>query len=112
MIQNIDVRSLVYDSGIHYKEIAHEIGIGDKYLSRLMRKPLSDKMKKRIIEAIEALKQENVEEPTEKVKISVRFTVEKNIAEYLDSLPSVSREKYIKELLEKDVKSHMKEVEP
>lgn len=55
-MKNIDIRMMVYDSGVHYKEIAQELGICPEHLSRLMKNELSHKNKIRIIDAIEKLK--------------------------------------------------------
>lgn len=60
-MENLDIRILVSKSGLHYKEIAFEMGITDKYLSRLMGKPLSEKMRYRILKAIDVLKGEKDE---------------------------------------------------
>lgn len=57
-MENIDIRTMVYDSGVHYKEIAEEMGICPEHLSRLMKEELSQKNKIRIIDAIEKLKGE------------------------------------------------------
>lgn len=55
-MKNIDIRTMVYDSGIHYKDIAEEMGISPEWMSRLMKEELSHKNKIRIIDAIEKVK--------------------------------------------------------
>lgn len=57
-MENIDIRTMVYDSGIHYKDIAQELGISPEWMSRLMKEELSQKNKIRIIDVIEKLKGE------------------------------------------------------
>lgn len=54
-MENLDIRVRVYDSGITYRAIADKLGVTPEYLSRLMRKPLSDKNKQRIAKALDEL---------------------------------------------------------
>lgn len=61
-MENIDIRILVDSSGLHYKDIAYEVGISAVHLSRLMGKPLSEKMRYRILKAIDVLKGEKKDE--------------------------------------------------
>lgn len=53
---NIDIRVLVSDSGLTYKQIAEEMGISACWLSSLMRYTLSAENKARITAAVEKLK--------------------------------------------------------
>lgn len=50
--KNTDIRIMVADKGVQYKDIAAAMGITKEYLCRLMRKPLADSMKIRVIDAI------------------------------------------------------------
>ena len=54
-MENIDVRIVVYNSGITYRTIAKEIGITPEHLSHLMRYPLSKKDRERILKAVGAI---------------------------------------------------------
>lgn len=55
MIANLDIREMVHDKGIAYKDIADKIGVSPEWLSRLMKIPLSPQNKDRILNAIEVL---------------------------------------------------------
>lgn len=55
-MENIDIRILISDNKVHYKEIAKVMNVCPEHLSRLMAEPLSLKNKLMIIEAIEELK--------------------------------------------------------
>ena len=55
-MKNIDVRIMVADAKIHYKDIANHIGVTPEYLSRLMKKDLTPENRLRIIKAIQTLK--------------------------------------------------------
>lgn len=50
--KNTDIRIMVADEGVQYKDIAAAMGITKEYLCRLMSKPLTDSMKIRIINGI------------------------------------------------------------
>ena len=54
-MENLDVRILVSDQGLKYRDIADELNIGQEWLSRLMRRPLSPENKLRILGAIDRL---------------------------------------------------------
>ena len=56
-MENLTVRIMVSDAGLHYKDIAHHIGITPEYLSRLMKKELSPGNRLRIIQAIQTMKE-------------------------------------------------------
>lgn len=49
---NEDVRLRVFVSGITYRQIAAAMGCRHEYLSRIMCKPLSDKNRKKVLDAI------------------------------------------------------------
>lgn len=55
-MENIDIRILVSDSGLTYKDIAKEIGIHRGSLSRLMSRQLSPENRIRIVTAIDRIK--------------------------------------------------------
>ncbi len=55
-MNNLDIRLMVAESGIKYKDIAKKIGISATYLSTLMRYELTPVMRDRIVRAIEELK--------------------------------------------------------
>ena len=57
-MENIDIRIMISDLGLKYKDIARVIGITPPWLCRLMKKPLSLKDRVRIIDAIERLRGE------------------------------------------------------
>lgn len=50
---NEDIREKVFKSEITYREIARAMNCRAEYLSRIMSKPLSEKNKKKILEALE-----------------------------------------------------------
>ena len=52
----MDVRIMVSENHIQYKDIAKKIGISATWLSTQMRYPLSPVMKERIVKAIMELK--------------------------------------------------------
>ena len=55
-MNNLDIRLMVAESGIKYKDIAKKIGISATYLSTLMRYELTPVMRDRIVRAIAELK--------------------------------------------------------
>ncbi len=55
-MRNLDIRVMVSESGLRYKDIARELGISQQYLSLLMRYDLTPENRERILRAIEALK--------------------------------------------------------
>lgn len=56
-MENLDIRLMVSESGMTYRDIARAMGIGANYLSRIMRKPLSQYHRERILKAIGDLKE-------------------------------------------------------
>ena len=52
MIENIEIRHLVDESKLRYKDIAKQIDIAPAYLSRCMRYPLKPKMYVQIVDAL------------------------------------------------------------
>lgn len=58
-MKNLDIRLLVSESGLYYKDIAREMNITPIWLSRLMKEELSTQNRVRIIDAIESLKEAN-----------------------------------------------------
>lgn len=55
-MKNLDVRMLVSDNGLKYRDIADEMNITPEWLSRLLRKELTTENKIRIMRAIDQLK--------------------------------------------------------
>lgn len=55
-LENLEIRMMVNDAGIKYKDIAKHMGISRVHLSRLMSYKLSKKNEKRIISAINDIK--------------------------------------------------------
>ena len=55
-MENLNIRMIVSESGVTYRQIAHELSISSTYLSRIMSKPLSPKYKISILKAIEKIK--------------------------------------------------------
>lgn len=54
-MKNLDIRMLVSETGLKYKDIADEMNISPEWLSRLMRNTLTIDNKVRIMGAIEKL---------------------------------------------------------
>lgn len=57
-MKNIDVRVLVSDHGLKYKDIADKLNVTPEWLSRLLRNELTPENKIRIMGAIEELMNE------------------------------------------------------
>ncbi len=54
-MKNLDIRMIVSENGLKYKDIADEMNVSPEWLSRLMRKNLTIDNKVRIMGAIERL---------------------------------------------------------
>lgn len=54
-MKNIDIRFLISDKGIRYRDLAAVLGIRNDSLSRLMSKDLSTKSRDRIMQAIQTI---------------------------------------------------------
>jgi DNA-binding Lrp family transcriptional regulator len=54
-VKNLEIRMLVSDCNLKYRDIAKEIGISPEWLSRLLRKELSPENEARVLKAIEVL---------------------------------------------------------
>ena len=54
-ITNLNVRVIVAESGVSYRQIAAQMRVTPEYLSRVMSKPLKPEMLERIMTAMEAL---------------------------------------------------------
>lgn len=54
-MKNLDIRMLVSENGLRYKDIADEMNITPEYLSRLLRKELTSENKIRVMRAIDQL---------------------------------------------------------
>ena len=55
ILKNLDIRMIVSEKGLKYKDIADEMNISPEWLSRLMRNTLTIDNKVRIMGAIEKL---------------------------------------------------------
>ena len=55
-MKNLDIRMLVSEKGLQYKDIAREMCISPEWLSRLLRFTLTPEDKLRIMNAIERLR--------------------------------------------------------
>ena len=55
IVKNLDIRLLVSDSGLKYRDVADELNISPEWLSRLLRNDLTPENKIRIMGAIERL---------------------------------------------------------
>lgn len=54
-MKNLDIRLLVNEKGIHYKDIAAVLGMHNTSISRMMGKELSPKQRDRILNAIDTI---------------------------------------------------------
>lgn len=54
-MENLDIRILVSEKGLKYKDIADQMNISRQHLSRLLRKDLTNGNKLRIMAAIQKL---------------------------------------------------------
>lgn len=54
-MKNVEIRMIVSENGLKYKDVADQLGISPEWLSRLMRNTLTPENKDRILEAIETL---------------------------------------------------------
>ena len=54
-MKNLDIRVIVSDNGLRYKDIAKELHISPEWLSRLMRNTLTIGNRHRILEVIEKM---------------------------------------------------------
>ena len=55
-MKNLDIRILVMDSGLLYRDIAREVGITPEWLSRCLSKDMKPEMRNRILQAVEDLR--------------------------------------------------------
>lgn len=60
-MKNLDIRVMVSDSKLHYKDIANQMGISPVWLSTLMRYDLEPQNRMRIVKAIVELQGDNHE---------------------------------------------------
>lgn len=56
-MRNLDVRIIVDESGVTYKQIAKELGITPEWVSRLMAEELTSANRERILAALERIKE-------------------------------------------------------
>lgn len=54
-MKNLDIRMLVSETGLRYKDVAREMSVSREWLSRLLRNDLTSANKVRIMGAIERL---------------------------------------------------------
>ena len=57
-MNNLDVRLMVSDAGIRYRDIAKAMNVTPEWLSKLLRDPLSAYNKSRVLDAIESVKRD------------------------------------------------------
>ena len=57
-LENVDVRIMIRSSGLTQYRVSREMGISESYFSRILRDPLSDETRAKVLAAIEALKKE------------------------------------------------------
>lgn len=70
---NEDVRMRVFVSGITYRQIAVAMGCRYEYLSRIMCKPLSDKNRKKVLDAIYEVENRGTEREDSAIMPKVEF---------------------------------------
>ena len=54
---NRDLRQMIFDKELTFKAVAAGCGISREYLSRLLRKPVSDKNREKILDGIRTAEQ-------------------------------------------------------
>lgn len=59
-MKNLEIRMMVSECNLKYRDVAKAIGISPEWLSRLLRKELSPENRERILRAIEELEKEIV----------------------------------------------------
>ncbi len=59
-VKNLEIRMMVSECNLKYRDVAKAIGISPEWLSRLLRKELSPENRERILRAIEELEKEIV----------------------------------------------------
>ena len=79
-MENMDIRLMVDEHNIKYKDIAKKLQISPQYLSTLMRYTLPPVMRERIIRAIESLREDI--KVTDTMKTQIR-TVEAIPVDYI-----------------------------
>lgn len=57
-MENVDIRLMLFEKGISFKNVALYIGISPEYFSRLMSKPLTAYNRQRIFDAITRIEKE------------------------------------------------------
>ena len=55
-MENLEIRLMISDAGLKYKDVAFELGISQTWLSILMSRDLSEANWKRIVAAIARIK--------------------------------------------------------
>lgn len=86
-MKNLEIRLLVSDKKLKYKDIADEMNISREYLSRLMRRDLTLDNKVRILEAIASLTENIGEKKTDNradIEIVIAF-LEQEYLSYIDN---------------------------
>lgn len=58
VLANTDIKQLITKHRLFRYEVAEAMGISEGYLSTLLRKPLSEEMRARVIEAINKLSEQ------------------------------------------------------
>ena len=55
-MKNLEIRMMVSENGLRYKDVAKEIGISREWLSRLLKDEMTPENKDRVIRAVLKLK--------------------------------------------------------
>lgn len=59
IMNNLDIRLYVKDSGLLFKDVAEQMGVTPEYLSRVLRYQLKPDMRERILTAVRELRGES-----------------------------------------------------
>lgn len=62
MLENIEIRMMVSEARLTYRQIARHIGVTSEYLSKCMRYPLKPTMYLRVVKAINDLRGDRLDD--------------------------------------------------
>ena len=57
-LANVDVRMMIRSSGLTQYRVSRELGISESYFSRMLRDPLDEKTRAKVLAAIDTIKKE------------------------------------------------------